>query len=165
MNQRREIKPGSDGGHFLLERDEAQTRHQFSATSPSPMPKIVCLCGSTRFKDMFMRANLEETMQGNIVLSVGSFIHSDRELAITDEQKEKLDVLHKRKIDLADEIFVLNVEGYVGSSTASEVAYAYEHGKDVRWLTKRLTNDSFARVADALNGEVQLIARDIEEVA
>lgn len=72
-------------------------------------PKIVCLCGSTRFGAAFAKANLDETLAGNIVLTVGCMTHSDTELKITPEQKLALDELHKRKIDLSDEVLVLNV--------------------------------------------------------
>ncbi len=102
-------------------------------------PKIVCLCGSTRFYGAFQRANYEETMQGRVVLSVGFYPHSQtqahgEEIGCTEEQKRTLDDLHLRKIDLADEILVLNVGGYVGESTAREIVYAEEHGKLVRFL-------------------------------
>ena len=89
--------------------------------------------------DAFQEANLRETMAGRIVLSIGCNTKSDADLMyvgqITEETKRQLDELHKRKIDLADEILVLNVGGYIGDSTRSEIAYAIEHGKHVRWLT------------------------------
>ena len=108
-------------------------------------PRIVCLCGSTRFYKEYMQANFEETMKGNIVLSVGFFAHSAHEIdwakrehgetiGITEAEKIKLDELHKRKIDLADEILVINVGGYIGSSTKSEIDYAIKLNKTVRWL-------------------------------
>ena len=102
-------------------------------------PTIVCLCGSTRFYREFQRANYEETMAGRIVLSVGFYWHASQEAhgeqwGCTPEQKVALDELHKRKIDLADEVLILNVGGYVGESTRSEWRYAVEHGKRVRWL-------------------------------
>ena len=100
-------------------------------------PTIVCLCGSTRFYGQFRRSDYEETMKGNIVLSVGfSYSTNDHRESVgcTPEQKLMLDELHKRKIDLANEILVLNVGGYVGESTASEIMYAISTGKTVRWL-------------------------------
>lgn len=103
-------------------------------------PTVVCLCGSTRFKDTFVHANFDETLKGNIVLSIGCDLRTDQELFghMTQDQwvavKGQLDELHKRKIDLADEIFVLNVGGYIGDSTRSEIAYAEAHGKRVRYL-------------------------------
>jgi hypothetical protein len=102
-------------------------------------PKIICLCGSTRFYPAFQEANYRLTMEGAIVLSVGFYPHAQNEMhgedkGCTPEQKIALDELHKRKIDLADEIFVLNVGGYVGDSTASEMAYATQHGKEIRFL-------------------------------
>lgn len=103
-------------------------------TTGKQMPKIVCLCGSTRFMDAFRKANLDETMAGRIVLSVGCDTKSDDDLRITPEQKIALDELHKRKIDLADEVYVLNVAGYIGSSTRSEIEYAEKTGKPIRYL-------------------------------
>jgi hypothetical protein len=103
-------------------------------------PKIVCLCGSTRFMDAFQAANLRETLAGNIVLSVGCNTKSDASLfgglsnGDLHKVKESLDSLHKRKIDLADEIFVLNVGGYIGDSTRSEIEYAYRQHKQIRFL-------------------------------
>lgn len=101
-------------------------------------PKIVCLCGSTRFHKEFVEQNYNETMKGNIVLTVGFFAHSGDahggHIGITSEQKIKLDELHKRKIDLADEVLVINVGGYIGDSTRSEIEYAELHHKQVRYL-------------------------------
>lgn len=109
-------------------------------------PIIVCLCGSTRFYDAFQRANYEETMAGRIVLSVGFYPHSAEQahgeaIGITPEQKIALDELHKRKIDLADEVYVLNVGGYIGASTRSEIDYALAHGKAIRYLENRTQTD------------------------
>ncbi len=47
--------------------------------------------------------------------------------------KQMLDDLHKRKIDLADEALILNVGGYIGESTRSELEYAQAHSKRVRF--------------------------------
>ena len=102
-----------------------------------PRPRIVVLCGSTRFYDAFQTANYELTMQGVIVLSVGFYPHNAQVhgegVGATSEQKIALDELHKRKIDLADEVLVLNVGGYIGDSTRSEIAYAERVGKPVRY--------------------------------
>jgi len=103
-------------------------------TQSMVQPIIVCLCGSTRFIQAYQEANLRETLAGRIVLSIGCDTKSDVMLGLEPEVKVKLDELHKRKIDLADEILVLNVGNYVGSSTKSEIAYAEAHGKRVRWL-------------------------------
>ena len=108
-------------------------------TQPVVMPCIVCLCGSTRFKDSFDEANYRETMAGKIVLSVGFYMHATgnrhgEEIGATPEQKIALDELHKRKIDLADEVLILNVGGYIGESTRSELEYAKTKGKTVRFL-------------------------------
>jgi len=94
--------------------------------------KVVTLCGSTKFKKEFEEASKHLTLQESIVISVGLFGHSGD--IITEEQKEMLDDMHKRKIDMADEIFVINVGGYVGNSTRSEIAYAEAIGKPVKYL-------------------------------
>ena len=91
--------------------------------------KVITLCGSTKFKEDFERINKELTLQGNIVLSVGCFGHAGD--SFTDEQKEMLDDIHKRKIDMADAIFVINKGGYIGESTKSEIQYAKEHNKEI----------------------------------
>ncbi len=103
--------------------------------------KVITLCGSTRFKDAFMETQKRLTLEGNIVISVGLFGHSgDNEVwenmdeGTLTKTKEMLDDMHKRKIDMADEIFVINVGGYIGSSTKSEIEYAIETGKLVRYL-------------------------------
>lgn len=98
--------------------------------------KVVTLCGSTKFKDQFMQTQKELTLKGNLVISVGLFGHADGDYGtiITDEIKEMLDDMHKRKIDLADEIFVINVDGYIGKSTRSEIEYALATNKTVKYL-------------------------------
>jgi len=96
--------------------------------------KVITLCGSTKFKDAFMQEQKRLTLEGNIVISVGMFGHSGDQEVWADGVKEMLDDMHKRKIDMADEIFVINVGGYIGSSTKSEIAYAQSTGKVVRYL-------------------------------
>ena len=103
--------------------------------------KVVTLCGSTRFREQFMKAQKDLTLQGYIVISVGLYGHAgDQEVwenmdeGTLTKTKEMLDDMHKRKIDMADEIFVVNVGGYIGDSTKSEIKYAHEHGKAVKYL-------------------------------
>ena len=103
--------------------------------------KVITLCGSTRFKNEFIEAQKRLTLEGNIVISVGLFGHSgDNEVwenmsedTVT-KTKEMLDDMHKRKIDMADEIFVINVGGYIGDSTKSEIEYAKATGKGIKYL-------------------------------
>ncbi|WP_237324245.1 hypothetical protein [Vibrio penaeicida] len=96
-------------------------------------PIVVTLCGSMKFKQAFWDANFNETMAGNIVLSVGGLEYDDH-IDLTEEDKRMLGDLHKRKIDMSDEILVLNVGGYIGKSTEGEIEYARQHGKGVRFL-------------------------------
>lgn len=107
---------------------------------PQQRPRIVCLCGSTRFGRAFRYANLRETLAGNIVLTIGCDMRSDGELFdhLSEQEradiKQRLDALHLCKIDLADEVLILNVEHYIGPSTARELAYAKAQGKTIRYL-------------------------------
>lgn len=98
--------------------------------------KVITLCGSTRFKDAFMREQKRLTLEGNIVISVGLFGHSGDEEAWSNsgETKKMLDDIHKRKIDMSDGIFVINENGYIGHSTRNEINYALAHGKTVEYL-------------------------------
>ena len=96
--------------------------------------KVITLCGSTRFKEQFLEAQKRLTLEGNIVISVGLFGHSGDEEVWAPGTKEMLDDMHKRKIDMADEIYVINVGGYIGESTSSEIEYAKKNGRGVRYL-------------------------------
>ena len=95
---------------------------------------VVTLCGSTRFKEQFLEAQKRLTLEGNIVISVGLFGHSGDKEVWTEGTKEMLDDMHKRKIDMADSIYVINVGGYIGESTRSEIEYAKQHGKGILYL-------------------------------
>ena len=103
--------------------------------------KVITLCGSTKFKKEFMEVQKDLTLKGNIVISVGLFGHSgDNEVWENMDEgkftktKEMLDDMHKSKIDMADEIFVINVGGYIGESTKSEIEYAKDTGKKINYL-------------------------------
>jgi len=142
-------KPAGNEG--LMMTDDLEPRHSASECDEfhdlvrdfgGPRPEIIVLCGSTRFGEAFAEANLRLTVDGAIVLSIGCDLRSDHELwaDLTENQigelKESLDVLHKRKIDLADRVLVLNVGGYIGSSTRSEIEYAEKIGRPVDYLTE-----------------------------
>lgn len=104
--------------------------------------KVITLCGSTRFKDVFLVVQKDLTLKGNIVISVGMFSNKDTNIfeGNTKEEikriKDMLDDMHKRKIDMSDEIFVINVDGYIGESTKSEIEYALKTGKKVNYLER-----------------------------
>ena len=105
--------------------------------------KVITLCGSTKFKDDFLAQQKRLTLEGNIVISVGLFGHADGDYktVITDEVKEMLDDIHKRNIDMSDAIFVIDVNGYIGSSTRSEIEYAKSTGKEIMYLSEYLKNN------------------------
>ena len=96
--------------------------------------KVITLCGSTRLKDAFLETQKRLTLEGNIVISVGLFGHSGDDEVWKEGTKEMLDNMHKRKIDMSDGIFVINVGGYIGDSTRSEIDYAIRNGKTVEYL-------------------------------
>lgn len=124
---------------------DCAAHHDLVRDFGGPRPTITVLCGSTRFLGAFQRANLKLTLAGHIVLSIGCDTKSDTELALAGvlgaDVKPALDELHLRKIDLADEVYVLNVAtpdhpaGYIGESTAREIAYAENAGKPIWYLT------------------------------
>lgn len=96
--------------------------------------KIITLCGSTRFKDEFIAEQKRHTLEGHIVISVGLFGHSGDDEVWSEKTKEMLDDMHLRKIDLADEIFVINAGGYIGESTRREIEYATKTNKLVKYF-------------------------------
>lgn len=95
--------------------------------------KIITICGSTKFKSDFERVNKMLTLEGYIVLSVGCFIHCDSD-TISEEQKKRLDSLHLEKIEMSDEIYVINKDGYIGQSTANEIKFAMSLDKKINYL-------------------------------
>lgn len=125
---------------------ECGEHHDLVRDFSNGLPTIVVLCGSTRFSEAFQAANLERTLAGEIVLTIGCDMRSDSDLwtdpADRERIKTELDNLHLSKIDLADYVLVLNVpieghpDGYIGESTAREIAYAEAHGKPVRYLVE-----------------------------
>jgi hypothetical protein len=114
--------------------DDDDTRVDSLIETAIERPKIVCLCGSGRFMDQFNEAEFQETLAGHIVLTIGCNTKDIARSASLSHHKPMLDELHKRKIDLADEVYVLNIGGYIGESTRSEIDYAIAHSKPVRYM-------------------------------
>ncbi len=134
--------------------------------------KIITLCGSTRFKDEFIAANFLHTMMGYIVLSVGWFGHADSEIYLpTELEKTMLDELHFRKIDISDEIFVINKDQYIGYSTRREIAYAFHSFKtrfytspnDSIWKRINFLENQFHRPGDLLDFIMETDLTDANE--
>lgn len=99
-------------------------------------PKIVCLCGSRKFIDTFIEVSFQEALEGKIVLSIE---WSDRkELKLTSDDRIRLDILQLRKIEMADEIVIIDVDGYVSESTKREIEYARSLGKNLRWWSEEV---------------------------
>jgi hypothetical protein len=96
--------------------------------------RIVCLCGSVRHRDEFLAAQAAETLAGRIVLGPGVFSGPDG-VTLSTQQVEELHTLHRRKIDLADELLIVTPDGRIGESTAAELAYGSSLGKPIRYWT------------------------------
>lgn len=107
----------------------------------SARPRVVCLCGSTRFLDAFDEAAVRLTLEGNVVLSIATTRTDDADLLAgmsQDDRKRALETfasVHRAKIDLADEVLVIDVGGYIGESTRAEIEYAERTGTPVRYLS------------------------------
>jgi len=127
----------SKGEHSSLSGDKCELCGVVAEFEKSPIPTVVCLCGSTRFKEHFESAMRDETLKGNIVLSVGLFGHMEG-LDMSGDTKKMLDELHLHKIDMADEVLVINIGDYIGESTAREICYAQVTQKPVRFLEPHL---------------------------
>ena len=134
--------------------------------------KVITLCGSTRFKDEFLEAQKRLTLEGNVVISVGLFGHSGDDEVWTEGVKDMLDRQHLAKIDLADEIFVINVGGYIGDSTRREIAYAEFKGKTITYLEsckKPGIYENYAALCELYNADrisddvIDLAERDYDE--
>ncbi|XEC96589.1 hypothetical protein AB6A23_08625 [Paenibacillus tarimensis] len=97
--------------------------------------KVITLCGSTKFKEQFEKANAYLTLQGNVVISLGMFEQSE-EIEITEELEALFGKIHLKKIDMADEVFIIDVNGYIGDSTRKEVEYAKSLGKAIRYFSE-----------------------------
>lgn len=123
-----------------------------SSTDVDNQPEVVCLCGSThpRFKDEYQAENRRLTMEGKIVISVVFFGHSNN-TGFSEDEKAMLDELHKRKIDIADRIHIINVDGYIDNSTRSKIKYARKTGTDITYLSQRMATDGGKRPEDAVD--------------
>lgn len=93
---------------------------------------VITLCGSIRFKNEFMKVQEELTLDGNIVFTPNFFNNLKGE--INAETKKMLDEMHRQKIDMSNEIYVINCGGYIGESTKSEIEYAKANGKKISYL-------------------------------
>ncbi|MDQ0258032.1 hypothetical protein J2S74_005495 [Evansella vedderi] len=97
--------------------------------------KVITLCGSTKFKDQFEEVNKYLTLKGNVVISVGFFEQSEG-IDITKEQERLFEEIHRKKIDMSDEICVIDVDGYIGHSTNKEIRYAQAREKKVTYYSQ-----------------------------
>lgn len=96
-------------------------------------PQVVVILGSSRFKNQILGLTQRETLKGRIVINHGFFHHVDM-VPISDKQKRDIDTLMMRKVDLANEVFVCNINGYLGQSTLGGIEYAKSQGKKIRYL-------------------------------
>lgn len=98
---------------------------------------VITLCGSRRFVKEFEKVEKYLTLKGNVVLTP-VFYHQRNGLNVTQEEAQLLGKIHFKKIDLSDEIFVIDVESYIGESTKKEIAYAKQNNKRIRYYSKEI---------------------------
>jgi hypothetical protein len=122
---------------------------------------IVCICGSTKFKQSWIAENVRLTSEGNIVLAVALWGYHER-IFPDAETKAKLDNLHKRKIDLCDWVWVLDINGYIGESTRSEINYAESLHKPIRYLSKKFPE--YKEPKDLLQSELEAARKENEMI-
>lgn len=103
--------------------------------------KVVTLCGSTRFKEDFLKVQAELTLKGMIVISLGIFSSSEEKRLLSNEIKIMLADMHRQRIDISNSIYVVNPNGYIGKSTKLEIKYALEKGKTVEYLEPITNSD------------------------
>lgn len=127
--------------------------------------KVITLCGNAKFKKEFQEIQKKLTLEGNIVISVGLFGHAgDSEVwenqneSTLNDTKKMLDDMHKRKIDMADEIYVIDVGAYIDESTKSEINYAQRHNKPVRYYSQENVSDvhryAFQKLTPTVNADL-----------
>jgi len=95
--------------------------------------KVITLCGSTKFEEKYREINAKLTLEGNVVLSCGVFNYKNPD---KEDKRDLLQAIHRQKIDMADEIFIINVDGYIGKHTAEEIEYTKKIGKKINYLEK-----------------------------
>lgn len=132
------LRASTAGGSARLTPEDAEevaaalTAWVRTATAGRDRPRIVVLCGSTKFKREFEEVNRRLTLAGMIVVAPGVFGHADG-ITLTEDVKARLDGLHLRKIDLADWVYVVSPNGYIGDSTRGEIGYAEAAGKPIMY--------------------------------
>ena len=126
----KEFRETVEKGAHLFFKYAREGRIQNSESLIKNQYKIITLCGSINFKDEFMKVQEKLTLDGNIVLTP-NFFKSIKKENIDEKTKKMLDEMHKQKINMADEIYVINVGGYIGESTKSEIEYAKRKGKKI----------------------------------
>ena len=115
---------GRKANYKILDEEEYQKDKKYN---------IITSCGSIKFKDEFLKVQEKLVLEGNIVFTPNFFNNIKKE-EISLETKEMLDKMHKQKIDMSDEIYVINQGGYIGESTKLEIEYAKSKGKKVTYL-------------------------------
>jgi len=117
---------------------ETQLNHLKESTTADSLPEIVLLCGSTKFKEEYVSEYKRLSKEGYVVLSVGCFGHTDN-VSFAETEKKAVDRNHKDKIDIADRIHVINVDGYIGSSTKAKIYYAENTGTEVTYMNETVS--------------------------
>lgn len=100
--------------------------------------KVITLCGSTKFIKEFRESEAMLTRKGFAVISPLLF-EQDKSREISKEEATLFGRIHFKKIDISDEIFVIDVDGYIGESTKKEIAYAKRNNKNIKYYSNKKT--------------------------
>ena len=148
---------------------ESVKKHELGEEIMKNNYPVVTLCGSTRFKDEFMKVQKELTLQGYIVISVGLFGHSgDNEVwermdeGTKTKTKLMLDDMHKSKIDMANEVYVVNPSRYIGESTWSEICYAKMVGKQIQFMEPISDDEIERKVSQHIRAAEELAKQQLD---
>lgn len=97
--------------------------------------KVIAICGSLKFKEEMIKIAIQLELAGNVALI--PIFPTNNEMNYTEEEKTMLGKMHKEKIKIADAIFVVNINGYIGESTKREIEYAKAQNKEILYLEEK----------------------------
>ncbi len=92
--------------------------------------KIITVCGSYKYKKEMIEITEMLTLKGNCMITPNELTKTNKD-AYTEEDILMIDKMHKQKIKISDAILVVDVSGYIGSSTKSEIEYAKSLNKEI----------------------------------
>ena len=102
--------------------------------------KVITICGSMKFIQEMMEISEKIELQGNVVLLPIYNPSRPNKESFTIEEIAMLDKMHRERIKISDAILVVNVNGYIGDSTKSEIEFAKALNKEIIYYTDMINN-------------------------